>query len=200
MRAPLLGLCRFSHLGGRGFQVEHRSLDERRAFLYDPARLARRWVWFESVTLPGLIRQTDPDYTLVVMTGPDLPQPWLGRLREIAAAHPQIRLELVPPMEHPRAACAHAIHPHIDPAAEWVGQFKQDDDGVAVDFVARARRDLRLLMPLLKRDGRGWCDYMKGVILRATKTGSRPCRATSRPTASHGDLAAAGRAPDLHRL
>lgn len=172
MRAQLLGLCRFSYLGGRGFQVRHDSIEERRAFLYDPARLARRWAWFEAVALPGLTRQTDPDYTIVIMTGPDLPQPWLGRLREIAAVHPQIRLELVPPMEHHRLACARAIHPHVDPAADWVGQFKHDDDdGLAFDFVARARRDLRLLMPMLRRDGRAFGDYMKGVILKATETG-----------------------------
>ena len=86
MRTQLLGLCRFSYLGGRGFQVRHESIEERRAFLYDPARLARRWAWFEQVALPGLTGQTDPDHTLVIMTGPDLPQPWLARLREITAA------------------------------------------------------------------------------------------------------------------
>ena len=118
MRAQLLGLCRFSYLGGRGFQVRHGSIDERKRFLYDPARLSRRWTWFERVTLPGLTGQTDPDHTLVVMTGPDLPQPWLGRLREIAAAHPQIRLELVPPLDHHRVACARAIQPHVDPSAD----------------------------------------------------------------------------------
>lgn len=172
MRAHLLGLCRFSYLGGRGFQVEHQSLAERRAFLYDPARLKRRWDWFQAVTLPGLTAQTDPDFTMVVMTGPDLPSPWLDRLHALSAAHPQIRVELVPPMEHHRAACAAAIRPHIDPGAAWVGQFKHDDDdGLAVDFVQRARRDLRLAMPMLRRDGRAYCDYMKGIILRASETG-----------------------------
>jgi len=172
MRAQLLGLCRFSYLGERGFQVRHGSIEERRGFLYDPQRLSRRWAWFEQVALPGLTRQTDPDHTIVIMTGPDLPQPWLGRLREIVAAHPQIRLELVPPMEHHRAACARAIHPHVDPSADWVGQFKHDDDdGLAFDFIARARRDLRLLMPVLRRDGQAYCDYMKGVILKATEAG-----------------------------
>ena len=69
MRGQILALCRFSYLGGRGFQVEHGSLAARRAFLYDPARLARRWFWFENVALPAFIAQTDPDFTLVVMTG-----------------------------------------------------------------------------------------------------------------------------------
>ena len=172
MRVQMIGLCRFSYLGGRGFQVEHQTIADRRAFLYDPARLKRRWDWFQAVTLPGLTAQTDPDFTLVVMTGPDLPSPYLDRLHALSAAHPQIRVELVPPMDHHRAACARAIQPHIDRSADWVGQFKNDDDdGLSFDFVQRARRDLRLLMPMLRRDGRGYCDYMKGVILKATEAG-----------------------------
>lgn len=172
MRTQLLGLCRFSYLGERGYQVEHDTIEERRAFLYDPARLSRRWDWFERVALPGLTGQSDPDYTIVLMTGPDLPSRYLARLREIAQAHPQMRLELVPPLPHHRAACARAIGPHVDPTADWVGQFKHDDDdAIALDMIARARRDLTLLLPMLGRAGRAYCDYMKGVILKATETG-----------------------------
>ena len=42
MRVQMLGLCRFSYVGLRGYQVEHDSYQERRAHLYDPDRLARR--------------------------------------------------------------------------------------------------------------------------------------------------------------
>lgn len=171
-RAQLLGLCRFSYLGGRGFQVEHGSIAERRDFLYDPDRLARRWFWFEHVALPAWRAQTDADYTLVIMTGPDLPQPYLDHLRTIAAEVPQIRIELVPPMDHHRAACNRALTPHIDRAADAIGYFKHDDDdAVAVDFIASARRDLRLVRPMFNRDGRASCDYMKGVILKASEAG-----------------------------
>ncbi len=172
MRVQMLGLCRFSYLGRRGFQVEHGSVEARRAFLYDPERLARRWFWFEQVTLPALRAQGDPDFTLVVMTGPDLPEPWLGRLRELAAEIPQLRLELVPPMDWHRAACAQAIAPHVDRTADVVGHFKHDDDdAVAVDFIRMARRDFRLAAPLFRRDGKVAIDYMKGVILRADQSG-----------------------------
>ncbi len=41
MRVQMLGLCRFSYLGLRGYQVEHDSIAARRAYLYDPDRLAR---------------------------------------------------------------------------------------------------------------------------------------------------------------
>ena len=39
MRVQVIGLCRFSYLGERGFQIGHETLEERRAFLYDPGRL-----------------------------------------------------------------------------------------------------------------------------------------------------------------
>lgn len=168
----LLGLCRFSYLGGRGFQVEHGSIAERRAFLYAPDRLARRWFWFENVALPAWQAQTDPDFTLVVMTGPDLPDPYLSRLRAISAATPQIRLELMPPMDHHRVACARALRPHVEAGAEAIGYFKHDDDdAISVDFIATARRDLRVVRPMFNRDGRVSCDYMKGLILKVTETG-----------------------------
>lgn len=172
MRVQMLGLCRFSYLGGRGFQVEHGSEDERRAFLYDPERLERRWFWFQHVTLPGLLAQTDPDFTLVVMTGPDLPDPWLTRLRDLALRIPQFRLALVPPMDKHLDACLAAIAPHVEAEADVVGHFRQDDDdAVAIDYVRDARRDFVALQPLWSRRRRLSCDYARGLVLKATETG-----------------------------
>lgn len=172
MRVQMLGLCRFSYLGGRGFQVLHDSHDERRSFLYDPDRLARRWFWFEHVTLPGLLAQTDPDFTLVLMTGPDLPEPYLSRLRDLAAQVPQFQLALIPPMEKHLDACMAAVAPHIEAGADVVGHFRQDDDdAVAVDYVRDARRDFVVLQPLWQRRRRLSCDYARGLVLKATQAG-----------------------------
>ena len=168
MRLQMLGLCRFSYLGERGFQVQHQTIEERRAFLYDPARLARRWFWFERVLLPGLMAQTDPEFTLVLMTGPDLPQPYLDRLREVCAAMPQARLSLVPPMRFHLQACKQALAPHKDARADVIGHFRQDDDdGVAVDFIASARADFAMAEPLFRRHGAVSIDYMRGLVLKA---------------------------------
>lgn len=168
MRVQILGLCRFSYLGGRGFQVAHDSLAARRAFLYDPKRLARRWFWFENVALPAWLAQKDPDFTLVVMTGPDLPEPWLSRLRGLVGVMPQLRLELVAPMEKHIDACMAAVAPHIDASADVVGHFRHDDDdAVAVDFIQDARRDFERMAPLWRQHGRLSCDYARGAVLRA---------------------------------
>ncbi|MCF3973604.1 putative rhamnosyl transferase [Paracoccus salsus] len=172
MRVQMLGLCRFSYLGGRGFQVLHDNHAERRDFLYDPQRLARRWFWFENVTLPGLLAQTDPDFTLVLMTGPDLPEPYLSRLRDLALTVPQVHLALIPPMDKHLEACLAAIAPHLEMTADVIGHFRQDDDdAVAVDYIRDARRDFEVLQPLWQRRRRLSCDYSRGLVLKATEAG-----------------------------
>lgn len=172
MRVQMLGLCRFSYLGGRGFQVGHDSIEERRAFLYDPERLARRWFWFEHVALPAWLAQSDPDFSLVLMTGPDLPDPYLSRLRDLTALAPQFKLALVAPMEAHLAACMAAVAPHIDRQADVVGHFRHDDDdAVAVDYIETARRDFAAMQPLWRRQRRLCCDYSRGVVLKGTESG-----------------------------
>ncbi|MCQ0972155.1 putative rhamnosyl transferase [Paracoccus sp. TK19116] len=170
MRIQMLGLCRFSYLGLRGFQKDHASFEERRAFLYDPDRLERRWFWFQHVMLPAWLAQTDPDFTLVVMTGPDLPQPWLDRLHELAAQVAQLRVSLVPPMERHLPACMAAVAPHIDASADVVGHFRHDDDdAVAVDFIARAKADFGDAHGVWKRHGILCLDHMRGVMAQVAK-------------------------------
>ena len=103
-------------------------------------------------TLASCLAQTDPDFTLVLMTGPDLPEPYLTQLRELTEIAPQFRLSLVPPMEQHSDACLAATLPHIDPRADVVGHFRQDDDdAVAIDYVERARGDFELLRGLWQR-------------------------------------------------
>lgn len=170
MRLQMLGLCRFSYVGLRGFQIEHASYDERRAYLYAPERLARRWLWLTRVALPGWQAQTDRDFTLVIMTGPDLPEPYLSQLRALVAEVPQLRLELVPPMERHLAACRAAVAPHLEPGADVVGHFRHDDDdAVALDFIATARRDFARVAPLWQEEGRLSLDYSRGLLLQVAE-------------------------------
>ncbi|SEO20540.1 Putative rhamnosyl transferase [Paracoccus alcaliphilus] len=167
MRVQMLGLCRFSYVGLRGYQVEHDTYDQRRALLYDPDRLARRWTWFTEVTLPAWREQNDPDFTLVIMTGPDLPDPWLSQLRDLVQQVPQFRLELVPPMERHLAACHAAIAPHVDPEAEVIGHFRHDDDdAVAVDYIKTARKDFQRVKGLWRRAGKLALDHSRGLMMR----------------------------------
>lgn len=165
MRVQMLGLCRFSYLGMRGFQVDHATLAERRAFLYDPERLRRRWYWFKHIALPAWQAQTDPDFTLVVMTGPDLPEPYLSRLQKLARGHDWMRLEIVAPMDRHLEACLAALRPHLDLAADVIGHFRHDDDdAVAIDYIASARAGFQDVRGLWARDKALCLDHARGVM------------------------------------
>ena len=167
MRVQMLGLCRFSYVGLRGYQVEHDTYEERRAYLYDAERLARRWFWFTEIALPAWREQTDPDFTLVIMTGPDLPQPYLGMLTDLVEEIPQLRLELVPPMEYHLKACRHAIAPHVDPSADVIGHFRHDDDdAVAVTYIEAARKDFNRVKGLWKTENKLSLDYSRGLMMQ----------------------------------
>ncbi|PZO62763.1 MAG: hypothetical protein DI498_14640 [Paracoccus denitrificans] len=173
MRVQMIGLCRFSYVGQGGYQVAHPTIEAQRAFVYDPERLARRWYWFENVTLPALLRQSDPDFTLVILTGDDLPQPYLSQLRDLADFMPQVRLELRPPGGRHLAVCADAVLPHISSDADVVGHFRQDDDdAVAVDYIERGKADFSLLKPVWQRaKGQAYIDYGRGLLLQAHADG-----------------------------
>ena len=69
-----IGLCRFSYPALGGFQVEHETIEERIAFLYQYERLEERFRLFEAIALPCLRAQTDPDWGLVIIIGDQFPQ------------------------------------------------------------------------------------------------------------------------------
>ena len=164
-KVQMLGLCRFSVPSLGAFQVEHATIEDRRALLYAPARLDQRLAWFRHIALPSLRAQTDADFRLVLLLGEDFPEPWHGTLLGLVADLPQIVVEYAPPGPH-REICAAAMRKHVDPAAEVVAQFRlDDDDAVAVDFVARTRAELPTLMPLFRRGGVMALDWCRGVLL-----------------------------------
>ena len=168
----ILGLTRFSVPSTGAFQVEHESIEERRAYLYDPARLAQRFAWFEQVTLPGIAAQKDPGFKLVVLMGEDFPEPWRARMLAHVARIPQLVAHFAPPGHH-RKICADAIFAHVDPGAEVVLQFRlDDDDAVAMDFTRRLRRDWRKFRAFhADRDGPIALDYTRGINLFAGRDG-----------------------------
>lgn len=166
-----LGLCRFSLPSIGAFQSQDGSIEDIRARLYQPERLNQRLAWFEHVTLPALRHQTDPDFTLVLLIGADLPEPWRGALCALTEDVPQIRIETAEPGPH-RALCADAMRPHLRPEAEFVAQFRlDDDDAISTDFIARMRRDLQPVLGLLELRDQFAVDYGRGFVLRWTEEG-----------------------------
>ncbi|MGB3280241.1 MAG: glycosyltransferase [Pseudorhodobacter sp.] len=165
-KIQVLGICRFSLLVEKGFQaMGPQDLDARREKLYDPQRLAQRFVWFEHVFLPALRDQTDPDFRMVILTGEDFPRDALARLKALIAPLPQMVLDQRPAGSH-RAMMRDVIRDHIDPSADVVAQFRlDDDDAVGVTYVERIRSDFLLTDKIYAEAGMMAINYPKGFVL-----------------------------------
>lgn len=162
----VIGLCRFSYPALGGFQVEHETIEDRIAYLYAAERMEERFRHFEAITLPGLKAQTDGDFTLLIVIGDQLPQPYLSRLQELVADFPQARIVARPPREH-RPVMAEILNDARDDLGQPCLQFRHDDDdAVSVSFVQRLR-EAAADCPGLLRDHRlvGF-DFNRGYIAR----------------------------------
>lgn len=159
-------LCRFSYPAEGGFQVDHANADQRRAYLYAPDRMEQRFSLFEHLCLPGLKAQTDPDFSLVVLIGTCLPAIYLSRLRDLLADLPQARIVARDPEPH-RKVCQtvlNAARRHVHQPCLQVRH--DDDDALAVDFVARLRKAASDCAPLLRDNPLVGFDWNRGYALR----------------------------------
>lgn len=162
----VIGICRFSYPGVGGFQVEHDSIEERIAFLYDPARLEERFRYFECFTLPCLRAQTDPDFTFLIVIGDQMPPEWRSRLDAAVTDLPQAVIQAHPPGPH-RDVMKAAINAVKRPGKAPNIQFRlDDDDAVAVSFVARLRRAAEQATGLLADHRHVAIDFFGGHIAR----------------------------------
>ncbi len=173
----VIGLCRFSYPGIGGFQVEHENLQARIDYLYAPKRLEDRFRTFETITLPPLRAQTDPDFTLLIVIGESLPKPWHDRLADLVADMPQVVIQSHAPGRH-RPVMQAAINSIRQFDKQPCLQFRMDDDdAVACSYVERLREAAQDVRKLSRKHRYLAIDFNQGFIaspgpagLRATPT------------------------------
>lgn len=168
----VLGLCRFSYPAPiDSFQTRHKTLEDRKAMLYSPERLELRCFWFEQITLPSLLAQTDLDFTLLILFGDDFPEPYRSRILKLVEGVKQIKPVF-------RASAPHRdVYREIMQAerrfeSRAVAEFRlDDDDAVAVNFVAQTRTRFRQVAPVFESAERMAMDFSRGVIISAKPEG-----------------------------
>lgn len=167
----IIGVCRFSYLGFGGFQVEHDSLADRAAYLYAPDRMALRFKLFDSICLPTLRAQTDPDFSFLIVIGEDMPRALVDRLRAAVQDVPQIAIEAHAPGQH-RQVINRAIEMHRPHDGQPSVQFRlDDDDGVSIHFVERLRRAAQQARSLLETHRTVAIDFNKGFVIAPQEDG-----------------------------
>lgn len=162
----VIGICRFSYPGIGGFQVEHDTIEQRMAYLYAPERMEERFRTFETLTLPPLRAQTDPEFTFLIVVGTSMPEPYLQRLAGLVSDIPQAVIQPWGPGQH-RKVMQNAINSVRLFDGEPCLQFRMDDDdAVAVTYVARLRDEARALEPFSRRHRHIAIDFNQGYIAR----------------------------------
>ncbi|MCX7568202.1 putative rhamnosyl transferase [Sulfitobacter sp. F26169L] len=164
MTLQVIGLCRFSYPAIGGFQVEHETTDERIAYLYDDARLEERFRLFQAVALPSLRAQTDQNFDLIIVVGNQLPEKHRKRLEALVSDMPQVRIQAEPPRPQ-REVMKEILNAARRDFSQPCLQFRfDDDDAVAVDFVARLRKAAQDCAGLTKQHKSVAFDWNKGFI------------------------------------
>ncbi|MDF1727541.1 MAG: putative rhamnosyl transferase [Sulfitobacter sp.] len=166
-----IGLCRFSYPALGGFQVEHESIEDRIAYLYAESRLEERFRLFETVALPCLRAQTDPDFSLVIVVGDQFPDHHLRRLETLIADLPQALIHREPPRRQREVMKEILNDARINPKEPCLQFRYDDDDAVAIDFIARLRAAARLTAPLLRDNRTLAYDWNRGRIAEFGPTG-----------------------------
>ncbi|WP_170791097.1 putative rhamnosyl transferase [Ruegeria lacuscaerulensis] len=162
----IIGLCRFSYPAHGGFQVEHDTIEERRAYLYHPTRLEERFRLFETTTLPCLREQTDEDFQLLIVIGDCLPKPAFDRLHDLTTGMKQVQIIARRPMRHRRVMKEILNAARHDPNMPCIQFRHDDDDAVSVDFVERLRIAADEGGALMRNHKTVAIDYNQGFLAR----------------------------------
>lgn len=170
------GLCRWSYPSEPGaFQreagAEDAGLEGLRAQLYAPERLELRLFYLEHVMLPALRVQTDPDFTLHLLMGDQLPEPVKARILDLIREVPQINPVFAPEGQPHQEICRKVMLAGRR-EGRVVAEFRlDDDDAVAVDFIEQARGMFVKVRRIWRNGGKLALDFNRGFVLNTSGRG-----------------------------
>jgi hypothetical protein len=145
---PIYGHIRFSYYGVTDTRLKPSEDDSTLLALYDETRMARRFHLFENLTLPSLIAQTDRNFTTVIMSSDVMPDRFKERLVILAARLPGAVVEFSASRRGDlafRRFIAESLAPRMSGTA--VHFRLDDDDALAVSYIARLRQISQTLPP-----------------------------------------------------
>ena len=167
----VIGLCRFSYPAYGGFQVEHDTIEERIAYLYDETRLEERFRLFETIALPCLREQIDPNFDLIIVIGDQLPKRHVDRLHDLTAGMPQVQIQAHAP-DQQRPVMKRILNAaRRDPSKPCLQFRHDDDDAVSGDFVRQLREAVDDTVALRARYRTVAYDWQNGYVVEVGADG-----------------------------
>lgn len=167
----VIGLCRFSYPAIGGFQVGHDSIEERIEYLWSKDRLEERFRLLETMALPCLRAQSDPDFDLVILIGDQFPKVHRERLHDLTGDMRQVRIVSAPP-KNSRNICKQLLNAaRRDPSQPCLQFRHDDDDACAVDFIEKLRAAAADCHALTKRHKTVAFDWNRGHVAEVSARG-----------------------------
>lgn len=172
-RNLVVGLIRFSFPALSGFAKTPDTARESEAYLYDTDRLERRFHLFEALCLPSLLRQTDPDFTVIFLTGDALPDRYLQRLSDLTAPlKASLIVQGAPQQIYPATKEAFNRVDRDGYSHRTTFRF-DDDDGLSVHYIER----LKARAKQLHRPDKPWTSFAiasnRGFYLEISPQGNK---------------------------
>ena len=167
----ILGICRFSYPAVGGFQNQHDTIEARCDYLYSPERLNMRFSAFETLTLPSIRSQSDPNFTFAILIGDNLPRHAKDRLYALTANVPQKKI-----VERPSGPYRQVAQEVVNSVRNWeapiCAQFRlDDDDAVHLDFISELRQVIPHNKELFRYGRRFAIDFCSGYAVLPGRTG-----------------------------
>jgi Putative rhamnosyl transferase len=169
----ILGLIRFSYPAIGAFARSGTAPADAAAFLYDPARLDRRFHLLENLCLPSMLAQDDANFDLGVLVGDDLPAPFRARLDAALRPMPRARVIALPPLPHYDATQRAFAAMRPDTASHITTFRLDDDDALCRSYIATLRRMTDGLIPLRAAKAPFAIAFNRGFFLERGDGGNR---------------------------
>ncbi|MDJ0631442.1 MAG: glycosyltransferase [Rhodobacter sp.] len=172
-RNHVIGVIRFSFPGLNSYRKTPDTAAEAEAFVYAPERLERRVHLFEKLCLPSLLHQTDPDYTVVLLIGDNLPPAYRARLEELTRPLRSCLIYATGP-RHAYVAVKEAYAAGARDGYTHRTSFRlDDDDALCTRYVERLKRRADLLHQPDDPDAPFAIGFNKGFYLAVSPEGNK---------------------------
>ena len=148
LSVKMVGLLRFSVLSPTYYSERFNTIEETAKHLFSAERMELRFRIFETLCLPSLMRQSDKDFTLVVLTAETLPDTYMARLLDLLEPYPNVICRPVGTGNHYKLLKQAFSSVRLDGASHQILFRLDDDDAVDFDFVRRAKHLAQGMIPL----------------------------------------------------
>ena len=147
-RTKCVGVMRFSVLTPTYYSERFDSLDAIADHIFSDARMALRFHIFETLVLPSLLRQSDDDFDLVILTAERLPDHHMERLRALIDTVPNIHLRPVSASRHYQLL--KDAYNSIEPGdvSHRILFRLDDDDAMDINYIKRLKWTCRNLLKM----------------------------------------------------